>query len=405
MFTNRTIKKFHLVQTSGQLIILLICGVLSLINVRLLKQSQIIRLLICIILSFLEFLLLKPENEQPQKWQMVNHYLSVIALCYTLPKSLFFLTQVLNHYHLINMTFWMILITLYSFILYIPMTKLALVRIKNNWGRIMVFAWVIYNTVIWTPSHVAGNLHYTKILMQMNDSGFSGILVLIIITLIIMPKWKIKRPHFTFSLHASLWFSSLIILLLVAHLFYIIWPTIINAYSLDVALNYYLEQINLGIVFNAIRTGIAEEWIMRFIIIALLAQVFHHNKYRIYLIVLTDALLFGTWHLTNIYYQSFLATLRQMIEIGSWGLVLAAVYLYTHSLLLTMTYHGLYDFILFLLQGGIAESGNIVKNTFQPTAYDWQLTFIRMAIYTFIALIIISGKHNHKTIKDNLVNM
>lgn len=405
MFTNRTIKKFHLIQISGQLIILLICGVLTLINAGLFKQSQMFRLLICIILSFLEFPMLKSEDDHPKKWQMVNHYLSTIALCYTLPKSLFFLTQVLNHYHLVNLTFWMILITLYSFIMYIPMAKLSLVKIQNNWGRILLFAWVIYDSVLWTPSHVAGHLHYTKILMQMNDSGFSGILVLIIITLIILPKWEIKKPHFTFSPHASLWFSSLIILLMIVHLFYIIWPTINNAYSLDIALNYYLEQINLGIVFNAIRNGIAEEWLMRFIIIALLAQVFHHNKYRLYLIILSDAFLFGTWHLTNIYYQTFLATLRQMVEIGCWGLVLAAVYLYTHSLLLTMTYHGLYDFILFLLQGGIAESGNIVKNTFQPTAYDWQQTLIRIAIYTFLALIIISGKHSHKTIKDNLVNM
>ena len=83
-------------------------------------------------------------------------------------------------------------------------------------------------------------------------------------------------------------------------------------------------------------------------------------------------------------YQTPLTTLRQMFEVSGAGLVLAAIYLYTHSLLLIMTYHGLYDFILFL-QAGIGEYGNPVKSAVQPTMMDWQGTILRVTIYAAIA--------------------
>ncbi|MBA1393937.1 hypothetical protein EQ500_08680, partial [Lactobacillus sp. XV13L] len=83
MLTEQTIKKFHLVQTSGQLIILLVCGLLGLTRGGLFEQTQMFDVLLCLLLSLLEFSLLVPEKESPKRWQLFNHYFETVALCYT----------------------------------------------------------------------------------------------------------------------------------------------------------------------------------------------------------------------------------------------------------------------------------------------------------------------------------
>ncbi|WP_338200436.1 CPBP family intramembrane glutamic endopeptidase [Lactobacillus rizhaonensis] len=403
--TNRIIKIFHLAQTVGQILILLICATLAFVNRNLFNQNQRFAISLSLIFVCLQFSLLQTESEQPKRWQLINHYIETIAICYTLPISLSLLTKLLNYYHLINGTFWMLSVTFYSLIMYIPMAKLALSRVNNNWGRILLLMFVVYDEIIWTASNIAGHLRYNKVLLQINNSGLSGTPVLIIITVLVMSCWKIQKPHFVYSRNDSILFSSLITLLLVGVLLLIAMPHFDYVISIADTLNYYFDQINLGVIGSAIRTGIAEEWLMRFMVIALLAQIFQSSKYRIYLIVLFDGLLFGFWHITNIAYQTPLATLRQMLEISGWGLVIAAIYLYTHSLLLTMTYHGLYDFILFLFQGGISEYGNTVKSAVQPTMMDWQGTILRVTIYAAIALVIIWTKRRQEVIAKNLLQM
>ena len=400
--TNRIIKIFHLAQTVGQILILLICATLCFVNRNLFNQSQRLAISLSLIFVCLQFSLLQTESEQPKRWQLINHYIETIAICYTLPISLSLLTKLLNYYHLINGTFWMLLVTFYSLIMYIPMAKLALSRVNNNWGRILLLMFVVYDVRV--VSKIAGTLRYNKVLHQINNSGLSGIPVLIIITVLVMTSWKIQKPHFLYSRNDSILFSSLITLLLAGVLLLIALSPLAKVDNIADTLSYYFDQINLGIIGSAIRTGIAEEWLMRFLVIALLAQIFQSSKYRIYLIVLFDGLLFGFWHITNIAYQTPLTTLRQMFEVSGAGLVLAAIYLYTHSLLLIMTYHGLYDFILFL-QAGIGEYGNPVKSAVQPTMMDWQGTILRVTIYAVIALVIIWTKRRQKVIEQNLAQI
>ena len=403
--SNRTIKIFHLAQTVVQLLILLLCATLNFVDKNLFNQTQKIAIILSLILTCLQFSLLQNESEKPKRWQLVNHYVETIAICCTLPISLALLTKLLNQYHLINVTFWMLLVTCYAFVMYIPMTKLALCRVSNNWGRILLLIFVVYGQVMWTASFIAGHLRYNKVLLQINNSGLSGIPILIIITALVMPSWKIQKPHFVYSRNDSILFSSLVTLLLAGHLLLIAIPHLDNVVNIADTLNYYFDQINLGIIGSAVEAGIAEEWLVRFIVIALLTQIFQSNKYRIYLIVLFDGLIFGSWHLTNIGHQTPLATLHQILEIGSWGFVIAAVYLYTHSLLLTMTYHGLYDFIIFLFQGGINTYGDSITSAVQPTMGDWQAVFFRVAIYTAIALLIIYSKRRQNVIAQNLAQM
>ena len=405
--TNRIIKIFHLAQTVGQILILLICATLGFVNRNLFNQSQRLAISLSLIFVCLQFFLLQTESEQPKRWQLINHYIETIAICYTLPISLSLLTKLLNYYHLINGTFWMFLVTFYAFFMYIPMAKLALSRVNNNWGRIFLFMFIVYSQIMWTASSIAGHLRYNKVLRQINNAGLSGIPILIIITALIMSSWKIQRPHFTFSRNDSILFSTLITLLLVGRLLLLAIPQLVKVVNIAGTLNSYFNQINLGIIGRAVEVGIAEEWLCRFVVISLLAQIFYNNKYRIYLIVLFDGILFGLWHILNLRsdFKNTLPVLKQVIEVTGWAFVVAAVYLYTHSLLLTMTYHSLYDLIVFLLYGSITKNGNTTKSVVQPTIVDWQGAFLWLAIYAVIALVIIWTKRRQKVIEQNLAQI
>ncbi|AWM75980.1 CPBP family intramembrane glutamic endopeptidase [Lactobacillus kullabergensis] len=411
----KTIRIFHLAQTVGQLGILVICFYFGLRNAKLFapKECNAILssfILVCFfILVCLQFSLLQTEAEKPNGLQLFNHYFETITICCTLPQCLALLTKLLNYYHLINGTFWMLLVTFYSFFMYIPMAKLALSRVNNNWGRILLFLFIVYSQIMWTARNIAVPLdsHYNKVLRQINNAGLSGIPILIIITVMIMSSWKIQRPHFTFSRNDSILFSTLITLLLVGRLLLLAIPQLVKGVNIAGTLNSYFNQINLGIIGRAVRVGIAEEWLCRFVVISLLAQIFYNNKYRIYLIVLFDGILFGLWHLLNLRsdFKNTLPVLKQVIEVTGWAFVVAAVYLYTHSLLLTMTYHSLYDLIVFLFYGSITKYGNTTKSVVQPTIVDWQGAFLWLAIYAVIALVIIWTKRRQKVIEQNLAQI
>ena len=70
-----------------------------------------------------------------------------------------------------------------------------------------------------------------------------------------------------------------------------------------------------------------------------------------------------------------------------------------------MIYHGLYDFIIFLFQGGINTYGDSITSAVQPTMAGWQAVFFRVAIYTAIALLIIYSKRRQNVIARNLAQM
>ncbi|KGG54902.1 CPBP family intramembrane glutamic endopeptidase [Lactobacillus sp. wkB10] len=359
--TNKTIRIFHLAQTVGQLGILVICFYFGLRNAKLFapKECNTILssfILVCFfILVCLQFSLLQTEAEKPNGPQLFNHYFETITICCTLPQCLALLTKLLNYYHLINGTFWMLLVIFYSFIMYIPMAKLALIRVNNNWGRILLFAFIIYRHMIWPAKTIAGHLLYNKCFMQINNSGVLGIPILISITYFVMSSWKIQKPHKVFSRNCSISFSSVITLFLFGNLCWKAQPILNSVINHTNTSSLYFSRINPVIICSALRAGIAEEWLMRFIIIALLAQIFRSNKDGIYLIVLIDGLIFGLWHITNVCSQTLSVTINQIIHATGWGFLYAAIYLYTHSILLTMIHHSLYDFINFLFQSSITK--------------------------------------------------
>ena len=66
-----------------------------------------------------------------------------------------------------------------------------------------------------------------------------------------------------------------------------------NAYSLEALLAYYLGQIHLGLIFSTFGVYFAERWLIYFVVIALLVQIFRGQQYPKNLVVLTDRHIFG----------------------------------------------------------------------------------------------------------------
>ncbi|MDF7637981.1 CPBP family glutamic-type intramembrane protease [Lactobacillus sp. ESL0791] len=361
MFADKRLRLWHLGQVVIQLIVLLVYSLLTLPNI---NKRGLWSLLICFVFCLLEFTLVKSESEQATRWQKINHYLEVLAITYTLPESLRLISKLILRFNFLNPTFWMIIVGIYTLVMYIPMAKLALAKVQNNWGRIILLALIIFNNTVGAAQIAAADLGYTAALEAAYDSGFAGCFALIIITLLAMHEWGFHAPHFKFGSKVSVGIIFLIICLLVLNIFYQIFPRILAnptwdyLYSTWQTYSFNLEfNLNLKMIFTVLEAGIAEEWLMRYCVLNLLLKIFQNNKWQLVLAVFFDGLIFGMWHLSNISFQSLPATLYQMFGVGSSALFLAAIYLYTDSLLVGMIYHCLYDFPVFLFQGA-ADVGN-----------------------------------------------
>ncbi|MDF7639861.1 CPBP family glutamic-type intramembrane protease [Lactobacillus sp. ESL0791] len=395
MLEEKNIRKWHLWQTIIQDAILLLCLFVGLMNKNLFSQRREWLMVLCLFLSCFEFVLLKPEGKYPAIWQKINHYLATASICYTLMCSLAAITQLLNFYHLINPTFWMLLIMLYSFVMYIPMAKLALQKIANNWGRIIVLSWIVFVFLVNSQVNIAGNLHYAKLLQIVINSGFTGVITTLIITSFVMRPWRINRPKFAFSCKAGWGTNSFIILIMTLELGFLLLGVLTQSH-------FSLPKINLASVFLGLRAGIGEEWVMRFMLISLFIQIFQNSKYRSFLVILCDGVFFGVWHLQNIFSQSPKATLVQMLQISGLGLLLAAAYLYTGSLLVPITFHGVYDFLLFIMHNEASNNGVFKSRMADPTAVQWLGTFVYVIFYVVITLIIVLGKRHQQVLNYNL---
>lgn len=103
----------------------------------------------------------------------------------------------------------------------------------------------------------------------------------------------------------------------------------------------YLTSINGGIL----------EVFERYAFIVVLGLAFKSKKMRVELIILLSSLIFSLNHYVNILseQESFMNTTFQVIDLFSFGCLLAIVYLYTGKSWLAMIIHTTWDFIIFAM--------------------------------------------------------
>lgn len=122
--------------------------------------------------------------------------------------------------------------------------------------------------------------------------------------------------------------------------------------------------------------GITEELTFRGIILPGILTHFEGHR-GIWIAVLISSVLFGSAHMVNLARQPLEATLLQGTNALAIGLVLAAIYLRTSSLIFPMILHGVNDYI-----STIAAHGNITMHnqSFAPFIGQW-IIYLLLALF------------------------
>lgn len=126
----------------------------------------------------------------------------------------------------------------------------------------------------------------------------------------------------------------------------------------------------------AICAGITEELVFRGIILP--GSMTHFTGHRgMWSAVIISSLLFGVIHMVNLASQQLEATILQGTNAFAMGLVLAAIYLRTRSLIFPMIFHGVNDYISTIVAHGDL---NVHNQSFIPFLGQWVL-YLLLAIF------------------------
>ncbi|WEV51011.1 CPBP family intramembrane metalloprotease [Lactobacillus sp. ESL0731] len=382
--TNKTIKLWHFLQTLAQIILFTISC--------LIYDYDYAYLISIFLLCICEFTLLLPANKRLLKLQHFNYYFEVLAICYTLPHVLNETLYLIQDNNISNLNFYIILAILYSLVMFIPMAKLALNQITNLYGKLLLLP-LIFLATVFSPRQITAGLKYTGVLKVILNSEITGALAFIIITYIAMKKANTFFLHFKLSNKMSVAPILVIILAFILKLLsdimpaLLIWPNIIDGFD------YYISQINYSMLLTALRAGTAEEWLLRFCILSILISILKNARQQLLWVTLIDGLLFSIFHICNLGSQSLNTTLGQMLSTLSFGIFITAVYLYTNSILIPITFHFLHDLIALVLVNAPVMS----PNHLQP----WQSLVLEFIIALLIAGFLTS-KQRKETIYHNL---
>ncbi|GEO69406.1 CPBP family intramembrane glutamic endopeptidase [Levilactobacillus acidifarinae] len=110
----------------------------------------------------------------------------------------------------------------------------------------------------------------------------------------------------------------------------------------------------------ALLVGCCEEYLFRGLILGLCLRLFHLTTLRrVWAAVALSSLLFGATHLVNLTHQGLEPTLVQILNAFALGVLFAASYLRTRSLVWPILIHFFNDFVAILI-GGLSEEARPV---------------------------------------------
>lgn len=145
-----------------------------------------------------------------------------------------------------------------------------------------------------------------------------------------------------------------------------------------VAVTFYKNDIiNFkNAIIMGLGAGITEELIFRGIILPGVMTHFKRHQGMWYAIIITSVV-FGMAHMVNLTKQPLEATILQGINAVALGLVLAAIYLRTRSLIFPMLIHATNDYVSTIAVHGITAVHN---QSFTPFMSQW-LFYLILAIF------------------------
>ncbi|MDT6981505.1 CPBP family intramembrane glutamic endopeptidase [Levilactobacillus zymae] len=140
----------------------------------------------------------------------------------------------------------------------------------------------------------------------------------------------------------------------------IIWMALL-AVALVGSLTVGQPALGVGLtLIIALLVGSCEEYLFRGLILGLCLRLFHLTTLRrVWAAVALSSLLFGATHLVNLTHQGLEPTLVQMLNAFALGVLFAASYLRTRSLVWPILLHFFNDFVAILI-GGLSEEARPV---------------------------------------------
>lgn len=157
------------------------------------------------------------------------------------------------------------------------------------------------------------------------------------------------------------------------------------------ALLYNLSGLFFATTFPTLRSsilslqaGFFEETMFRAVPIAYLMRAYKFNEKKITFSVILTSILFGLIHATNMLMGAPLgATIYQVVCATGIGIFFGAVYMRTGNILWCIFSHILQDFLAFLNEAAVNESGVMKEITFTPDVI-WDILI--MAVFTVLGL-------------------
>lgn len=170
------------------------------------------------------------------------------------------------------------------------------------------------------------------------------------------------------------------------------------------------EELNyfnlISLIFYTISIGLFEEIFFRGIIEEELLASYSENKKQIITSIVISGIIFGSIHLTNLFYgQDFLTTITQFIQTTSIGILFGTLYYLTRNIWALAFLHGFYDFSVLLNEANLVTECGYIDNVSSIITASSIVASIILSIIYLVYSIIIFKKENHEETKkyNNLI--
>ena len=401
---NSHIHYWFLGQYFGELIILTCIMLRRILGIAV--QNQPLGLVL--LLSIVAFIIILPgifliDSQEAhlsklKNWQryarLFNHYLQALSQALILPGIFMVLSSMIQS----KVSFWnntiLIIIMLYSLIMYIPVGILALSRIQAVSGRLLT---TMFMALIILGTPLTNNHNLNKILLDFIHSGFLAAMSFMVLTLIVMQIWNFPLPKLAWPTQGSKKVLTFLVILCLVFIFFNTFSTATNWQQLLTHFDFHISALSLNFILSGLEAGLLEEWLCRFIFLYLLLRALQHRSWQLDAAVIGSSFIFSLIHLTNLIAQNWVTTLNQAAFAFSIGIFLAALYLYTKAFWWPVIFHISLDLLSFITSGHTTMAA--------PSQFKWQFSLLIMAIFLVTALFLLSGSRReimHKNVSELL---
>ncbi|ERL65697.1 CPBP family intramembrane glutamic endopeptidase [Schleiferilactobacillus shenzhenensis] len=280
----------------------------------------------------------------------------------------------------------MVLVMVVVLVMHLPYAMILFAPLQGGWSQAIAavysFAWILGGPTL-IPEGLSKTV-YPAIGRNLFNTTLYGAFLFLIIGAIAMRQWGYRLPSWRLNPQAE---RLVLLILLISCLLFLAWNTFSNLDSFRslFVFQFRLKTVSFYWFAQGLEPGLAEEWLFRYIVLALLLTGLRRSRWQIPASVLLTGLLFGVWHSTNVFAgQSFWATASQVQFAIIAGWFLAALYLYTGSFIVPMLFHAAIDIL------GMMASASMISTT--PTINEYLWSSVMELIYVLLTLWLLTGR-------------